>query len=251
MKKIILVISFILVGTYDGICQDSIAVESCIQKRNIIHWNITPMILWSVNGIVLGYERLIDANESLVISAGYQEFPKYKEINEDEFIRLDYVDRTGFRFSAEYRFYWKSRNTNPAPDGLYIGPYISYFYFDIENNFQKALGAPVVEDLVFKGRISRYSMGFQLGYQFIIANKLSIDLMMLGPSISIKDGNLRIEGNISEEQKTELFQEMLDNITDSFPTLINKISDSELESNGDFFNWGIGFRYMLQIGYYF
>jgi hypothetical protein len=222
-----------------------------IQKKNIIHWNLTPIILWGVNSVVLSYERLIAENKSLVISAGYQEFPKYREVDEDEYVHLDYVDRFGIRFAAEYRFYWRKRNMNPAPDGLYFGPYFSYLYFDLKNNLQKAIGGTLTDELVFNTRISRYNIGVQLGYQFIISNKFSVDLIMLGPSISMNDGNMKLIGDISEEQKLQLFEEMLDQITESFPALVNKIRDTEIDDNGDFFNWGAGFRYLLKIGYYF
>ena len=105
MKTTILCICFLFSGSLYGFSQDNIVVAKVGQKKNIIHWNLTPIILWGVNSVVLSYERLIAENKSVVISAGYQEFPKYREVDEDEYVHLDYVERFGIRFSAEYRFY--------------------------------------------------------------------------------------------------------------------------------------------------
>jgi hypothetical protein len=209
------------------------------------------MILWGVNSFVVGYERMVRENRSIGFYAGYQEFPKYSQVAEDEFVELDYVERFGVRFAAEYRFYWSSRNTRPAPDGLYWGPYISYFYFDVKNNFWQDIGGDATKDLTFDAWISRYSLGLQLGYQFIINKKWSIDLIMLGPAITLNDGKMKITGEIGDDKKSELLEDMFDKLIDALPSLINERWYKDIGDEGDFINWGAGFRYLVQIGYYF
>ena len=222
-----------------------------VQKKNVIHWNLTPLLLWDGTNLVLAYERLINKSHSISVSFGFQEFPRYKNVGEEKISRVEYSRRTGYRAALEYRFYLDSRNVNPAPDGIYIGPYLSFFNFNLKNNLDVKLDSDITEELVFNGSLTRISLGFQLGYQFIIKDRFSIDLMMLGPSLTRNFGNLSLEGNISDEEKSELYEKMLNKIEDSFPSLINKLSNADLKRNGDFFNWGAGFRYMIQVGYAF
>ncbi|MFT6323381.1 MAG: hypothetical protein ACJAWO_000933, partial [Halieaceae bacterium] len=174
----------ILIGwSLNGISQsDSIQV---IERKNIIRWNVTPMLLIGPKSIVLGYERVLKSNQTISVNIGYLEMAsRTNEMGEAVQLFGD-VDRGGFDLAVDYRFYFKQRNKYPAPDGLYWGPYASIYNLTFagqSNVFDE--NANLINTVGIDADIMMYNLGVQLGYQFIIKDKFSIDLMLMGPSFT-------------------------------------------------------------------
>ena len=74
----------------------------------------------------------------------------------------------GFSVSGDYRFYFKKRNKNMAPDGLYWGAYAAYQYYTFENTIQVFEGPAASGELTLGAKLNIFSAGVELGYQFII-----------------------------------------------------------------------------------
>jgi len=221
-------------------------------KKNVIRWNITPFLLWSKKNINLGYERVVSPYQSFSVNAGYFELPQFSANLLDSLNIENSTDRSGYMFSGDYRFYFKKRNKKRAPDGLYWGPYGSFHHTQFKNRIEILNQDPTV-DAIFGGKINIISAGVELGYQFIIKEKLSIDLIFMGPSISMYNFNMSLgaEGEGNFDPDNEYLQAIYDILKAKIPGFEELVEDGEVTSSGSSISMGLGLRYVVQVGYRF
>ncbi len=219
-------------------------------KRNVIKWNLTPFLLWGSENINLSYERVLEAHRSFSVNAGYFVLPaiigSYDSINISSTRK-----RSGFSVSGDYRFYFKNRNTRRAPDGLFWGPYGSFHHYSFENYFEVVNSSIGHGSLSLDGGISIIGIGVELGYQFVIKERFTIDLIFMGPSVSIYTGKLKIDGDISADGENEYLDAIRDILTSKYPFLDELLNNKEFSTKGAATNFGYGMRYLIQIGYRF
>jgi len=220
------------------------------QKKNIIRWNITPMIV-DVTNLTLGYERLIRPNQSISINVGLLLFPEFLDNDSLEVSYVTHGNRFGFSMAIDYRFYLSKRNVKPAPDGLYIGPYFTHYQYRFDNVLRLIDNENIVNDLKTDASFSMTSIGFELGYQFIFWDKLSLDLIMVGPSLSYYRGKVQLEGDLGIDEDGEDYQYIKDQILKKYPWMETFVDLDAINTGGSFNSFGMGFRYVIQIGYHF
>jgi len=218
---------------------------------NVIKFNPTPMLLFSdLRNITIAYERMINKTQSVSIQVGYLLFPRLFDDTIARLIRLHGRSKYGVNLSLDYRYYPFSRNRRPAPDGLYIGGYLSYYGFNFKNDFD-ILHTTVDQNGTLSGKLNVVNLGLSLGYQFIFWKRLTLDLLMFGPSLSRYSGSLNISGNLDPSQIEELDQEMIDALLSKYPMLKYLFSKDGLEFTGSRSSLSIGFRYSIQLGFHF
>ncbi|MCX6246005.1 MAG: DUF3575 domain-containing protein [Bacteroidetes bacterium] len=218
---------------------------------NVIKFNPTPMLLWSnVNNITFSYERLVAKNHSVSLQAGYLLFPRLITDTIAGIITIEKGKKYGINLALDYRYYPFSRNRRPAPDGLYIGAFISYYGFHFKNNFD-ILYTTVDQNAAIEGNLNILNIGMSLGYQFIFWKRLSLDLLMFGPSVSLYKGDLKLSGSLDPDQIENIDQELVDKLLNRFPLLKSIFSSENLEFTGSRASWSLGFRYSIQIGFHF
>lgn len=188
-------------------------------KRNVIKWNLTPFIFCSQSNINLSYERVIKPYQSFSINAGYFELPVKGLSSGLKFINTR--KHGGFSLSGDYRFYFKKKNLNRAPDGVYFGPYVSSHYYRFQNDIQVVDVPDIQGNLQTETTLGILSAGVQLGYQFVIKDRVTVDLIFLGPSLAAYRGKIVIDGYITIEEKGEYFETIRNILFDKFPALIN------------------------------
>lgn len=217
------------------------------QRKNTVKLDITSRWLYR-NSMIVSYERIIKSNQSLSLTAGYQEFPRASSLGEDIAVKDD-RKKNGHKFGAEYRFYLRKENKHLAPRGVYIGPYASFLGFNNERTIEvNNDGNPETANL--KTDLNIFNVGFQLGYQFIIKNRWSIDLVFVGPSISHYGYRANLSGTYTFD-KDDIQNEIILDLMDRFPFLEDLISEKEATRKGRLDTWSYGYRYQLQIGYHF
>lgn len=220
-------------------------------KRNTIKWNMTPFLLWSKKNINLSYERILTPKRSYSVNAGYFELPStgiYDSLNIKSANK-----KFGYSVSGDYRFYMNKRNVNPAPAGIYWGVYGSFHYYQFTNNIE-VLNSPTIQgNLILDGKMNILSAGVELGYQFVIKEKFSIDLIFMGPSLSMYNYNLGLESKLSpgDDVDEEYLQGVQDVLFGLFPGLEKLVDKKLIDQNGVSTSMGFGLRYMVQIGYRF
>ena len=151
---------------------------------------------------------------------------------------------------AEYRFYPGKRNKRPAPDGLYLGPYISYYSFHF-NNGLVVLNTSVDATANLSGDFNIGNLGLSLGYQFIFWKRISLDLLLFGPSLSIYSADFHLEGDLDTSQISDIDKEMVNKLIERFPVIGTLFSAESLRYTGYKLRWSLGFRYSVQLGFHF
>lgn len=254
MKNITL---FILLLIFIGMGSNVIAQkgyefpDSVKYKKNIIKWNITPWLIWSKKNININYERVLSPYRSFSVNVGFFELPQFTKTLFDSLEIKNSSQRGGFTVSGDYRMYFKKRNRNMAPDGLFWGPYGSYHYTQFSNDIVVLNNPSIQGDLLFDAKINIYSMGVQLGYQFIIKERLSIDLVFMGPSLSMYTTKLKLGGDVTVDEDDQYVQAIYDVLKNAIPGFEQLVQEGEVTASGANFSMGFGLRYLIQVGYRF
>ena len=219
-------------------------------KRNIIKWNLTPLI-WSFQNINISYERTTSSHGSFSVNAGYFTLPLLGGSVTDSFDIKANRNNWGFSVSGDKRWYFKKRNVGFAPDGLYWGIFGSIHYYEFESSFKIINSQVASGDLVLDGNFGIVSAGVELGYQFVLKNNLTIDLIFMGPAISTYTGSLGISGDLQVDEDSEYVKGIYDVLVARFPGVDKLLDEKKIKDNGSVFSFGPGMRYMIQIGYRF
>ena len=243
MKQVLLFLCIIGITTMVK-AQDSMRQG---QRKNTIKLDITSNLLYR-NAAIVSYERVTKPNQSFGVTAGYQEFPGSSTLGDGISVK-DNRKKNGYKFGGEYRFYLSKENKFLAPRGVYIGPYFTYHGFKNERTLEVDNdGTP--EQAILNSKFTILNVGFQLGYQFVIKNRWTIDLVFVGPSISHYKYNLDLSGNYTFD-KEDIQNEIILDLIDRFPGLDDLITEGEVNAKGRLDTWSFGYRYQIQVGYHF
>lgn len=218
-------------------------------RRNTIKLDLTSYWLYR-NAAVLSYERIVkkEPNHTWGITAGYQQFPSSTSYADTVHAGREFK-AAGFKMGAEYRFYLKNENKYPAPRGVFIGPYVSYHNyvngrsFAIDNN-------GTVENVDLTTKLNIFNIGVQFGYQFVFNNRWTIDLSLIGPSISRYSFKAGLDGDYSFDPE-DITNEVVLKMMDRFPAFDKLVNGNEVTANGKANVWSYGWRYQVQVGYRF
>ncbi len=211
---------------------------------NTIKFNPTPMLVSSPNNITFSYERMINSKTSICIQVGYLEFPTLFADTVFKIITIHKGTKNGINVALDYRYYPFQRNRRPAPDGLYLGAYLSYYGFQFKNGFD-ILNDTLVQNGHINGKLNMVNLGAELGYQFIFWKRLSLDLILFGPSLSMMNGSLEIVGNLDENHIKNLDSELAQRLMDRFPLVRSLVTGEDLKFSGSKTSVGTGFRYSI------
>jgi hypothetical protein len=255
MKKIILFLLLILIlpllvysQKKDSLAKPSKDSIARPYHYNVIRFNPTPMLLWgNLRNITFSYERLIKPNQSLVLQLGYLEFlPVFRDSIGGV---VDVRRKTNFGLNAafDYRFYPLKRNRFPAPDGLYIGGYVSYYGFKFTDDIT-LYNTDTLRTGSFTTGFNYINLGFELGYQFILWKRLAIDLLIFGPSLTCTITTVNLDDLFNPEERSEIIQDFKEGIKEKYPYLAPSVDFSEDKTSISFRTF---FRYSISIGYHF
>jgi hypothetical protein len=219
-------------------------------RRNVIKWNLTPFLLWDKRNINLSYERVLKPNRSFSVNAGYFVMPSLHLFDTLEFYNTK--KKNGFSVSGDYRFYFKKRNKNLAPDGLYWAVYSSIHYYQFSNDIKVIDNPDIQGELFLAGKYGIFAAGVELGYQFVvIKDRMTVDLIFMGPSLSVYSGQMKLSGALDTDLEDEYLEGIRDILFSQVPGLEKLVKEGEVNSNGVSTSLGPGLRYMIQVGYRF
>lgn len=245
MKKVFFILS--LVAVKIALAQDvSPALEPV--RHNTIKIDLTSHLLYKAP-LVLSFERITKPNQSLGITLGYQEFPRFLRISDSIAVRKNEEER-GLKFGAEYRFYLAKENKYLAPRGVYIGPYFAALHFNNERTLEVTRQDGTQDIVTSATKLTILNVGFQLGYQFVFNDRWTLDLVMIGPSMSNYRFSVDVDGTLSGD-KDDITNEIILGLIDRFPFLDDLITDKEATATGKLDAWSYGYRYQFLIGYRF
>lgn len=226
--------------------QDSTNIKREKELKNIAKLNITSWILYS-NGVQLAYERLLSNHTSITLFGGYIQFPMPSVIDNSPLNFDKDKVKSGFVIGSEFRFYLSKENKYDAPHGVYLAPFISYYHF---NNQRSGRDSTNQDQLTLNTTMNFLNIGGELGYQFVIKKRLTIDCVLFGPAVSSYYFSLQLKGNNSGNNSEDV-QAILDAIKQKFPLFKDLTNGDKLSTSGISNFWSLGFRYVVQIGYRF
>ena len=222
------------------------------EHPNIIKLSISSWLLYP-SSFHMGYERVLNANHSIYIFGGYNQFPVKLDLGIQSTSFTDARNKTGYTIGAEYRFYLPKENKYYAPHGIYLAPYISYYNFSSNNTLTHTDSNGAKTSANLNMSISLLNVGFELGYQFVIAKRFIIDAEMFGPSFTYYSFQANISGQLNGLDQNETLQAVLNALKAKFPLLSDLSSSKQIYSSGAATEKfpAIGFRYAVSIGFMF
>ena len=220
------------------------------QYKNVIRYNVSGGLLFGFDRyVVLGYERVINPNQSISINVGRASLPKLVSFATDSFVLNKDLKNSGYNFSIDYRFYLAKENKYAAPHGIYIGPYYSFNHFDRNNSWTLEHQSGNDQFVTTDTKFNIHTIGFELGYQFVFWRRLTLDLVLVGPGLASYNLKSTIEDNLSEENKEQLQDAMEQLLTQKFPGMNYVFADDTFDANGTIKTTSIGYRYLIHIGF--
>lgn len=221
--------------------------------KNVIRYNLTPTAVLGHGSYVFGYERVLKPHRSFSVNVGFIQLPRIGG-NLLDSLRVDRVTkRNGISFAADYRFYFKKRNKRFAPDGLYWGPYLTTYYFDTHTDIQVFEGGGLKGSLEAQSDMTFIMAGVELGYQFTLGKKQrwTVDLVLAGPSLRYDIINIKASARYDGEINDEYLNGIIDALTTIIPGFGELARDGEINTRGFNRGFGVGYRYVVQVGFRF
>jgi hypothetical protein len=238
-----------------SICQFNVSgqdqKDSIKNFKNTIRVNITNPMLFSDKYTVIGYERVFKNNQSVSANIGRFALPKFISLDLDSALQAgkSYKDK-GFTIATDYRFYLSKENKYPAPRGVYVGPYFTYNYFERQNNWTlNTVGIPAEINTTIK--LNMNTIGAQLGYQFVIKNRLAIDLILFGPGVWLYNVKTKLSTSLTEEEEELIFQKINEMLAAKLPGHDILLEPGEKIKSGSVRASSGGFRYVVHLGFRF
>lgn len=196
----------------------------------------------------VSYERIINTKSSLNYTIGYLNpnaswFDFTGSFDSNEGVWLDDVN-DGFHTSIEYRFYLG--NHQPIK-GFYMAPYLRYW------NLAFQMKDIIDEDnFDIDAKVSSIGLGFQMGYHWLINDKISLDWYFVGLGVE----KMNIKGSYVTSISGFPYGSIEDDVESVFDGM--KIVQNRLktEATSDALNvklplWTPGIKTGLSIGYAF
>ena len=216
--------------------------------KNSLKVNLTNPMIFGEQCYWFGYERTIGDHQSFEINIGRFSFPKILDISTDSLQEIaNETSSRGFHISGEYRFYLSKENKYKSPHGVYIGPYASYNtysrYFTLTSTNQSYTG-----EIDGKLGFDITTVGFQLGYQFIFWNRVSLDMVLFGPGRAVYKVTRELNTNLDPETEAEFFEKINDALSEKIPGYDYVLQPGSHEKTGSYKTTSLGFRYVVMLG---
>jgi hypothetical protein len=94
-------------------------------------------------------------------------------------------------------------------------------------------------------------IGFELGYQFVFWNRVSLDLVLAGPGIGSYKLEANLGTNLSESDREKLLNAINQALLEKFPGYDVVVDEDEFKRKGTANTTTLGYRYMVQLGFRF
>lgn len=186
------------------------------EKENVI--KVLPLSL-PLNSTVLEYEHMLNEKNAVEFGIGIpikhsfvdkfgMDWSKDENISNDEF--------GIFSLRAAYRHY---TGKSMLPKGFYIAPYIRYLGISAAADNQRTINDDAgssTYDENYDAKIHTIGAGFQLGYQFLISETVTLDLFFFGLEAGL--GNVDAGVYSSDLEQVDDIENDVRNAIDDIPS---------------------------------
>lgn len=237
-------------------------MSSISAQKNVVKWNVASLFLKNVS---LSYERVLTPRLSVNLQGGVliqRNLPTWiadkvwqNTGDANQLITVGKPRFSGWTFTPEVRYYLLKKQD--APDGLYAAAYLrtwSYtgkinVYFQESSGFKSSL----------EGKVNYYAIrpGVQIGYQWLIEKRVSIDTY-LGANYGLNGVNVYVGGPLVTDTYDVFMNKFLEEakiqgeITQKIAQEIKNKFGSYVDHANFNTNFGLpGFRAGITLGYAF
>jgi len=240
---------FVLLFVQNSYCQEQDTLKKV--RKNTIMINLTSPMIFGDNNYVLGYERTVGKHQSFSVHLGTFSLGQLININTDSIEDLNSdVKSRGISFSGDYRFYLSKENKYNSPRGVYIGPYFAFNNFNRTFDIQ-ANTASFTGNLNADFNFSVTTLGFQLGYQFVFWDRVSLDMILFGPGVSAYKAKVELSTNLDPDTESEFFTKLNEKLQEKIPGYSLVIKPGSFETSGSVNTTSLGYRYIVMLGFRF
>ena len=252
MKKCLIAISLLLIA----FCLCILPLNGQEKKdstknfKNTIRINLTSPMIFSDKYNVIGYERVLNPHQSFSVNIGRFALPLFVNPNLDSLQLKRGSDDKGFTIAADYRFYLRKENKFNAPRGVYIGPYYSFASFERINTWTLNT-TNMTGDLKTDIKLNLNMVGAQMGYQFVIKNRIALDLILMGPGVWFYNLKTTVSTSLDPADEAMLIEKINEILAAKLPGHEILIGSGEFNKTGSIRTSSAGFRYLIHIGFRF
>ncbi len=248
LKSVLFSTIFLCVALY---CNGQTYIDTVpLEYKNNVRVNVTNPMIFGDKYTVVGYERKIKDYQTASVNMGRFSLPKWNSFNNDSIgMSSDYNDN-GFTMAFDYRFYLKNENKYKAPHGIYIGPYYSFNYLHRVNHWELNTSnyhGMVDSEMKFKANL----VGFQLGYQFVLWKRLSLDMILFGPGIWYYNMKIDLNTDLAPDEIELIYEKLNEAITEKLPGNELLVPSSNYQKKGSYSTSSGGYRLMIHLGFLF
>ena len=216
--------------------------------KNVVRLNLTNPVIFGEKSLVVGYERVLSDYKSASINFGMAQLPKLSILNDSTIQANKDSKEHGFNFTADFRFYLQKENKFKAPHGIYIGPYLGYNSMGRENTWTlSSHQGDVKTDVDF----NVLAIGGQLGYQFVLFKRMTLDLVLIGPGIAFYNLKAKLDTTLDPEDEQAVYDKINEALKERFPGYTFVVDDVDFEKTGNTSVTSLGFRYVINVGFMF
>lgn len=249
MKPITLLLCLCLLTQF-AVAQKNDSTRRTKEWKNVIKLNLSSTLLYR-NSPLIEYERVVKKNQTFSVQVGLVSLPFSAGFISDVLQIESTVKKKGYTFTGDYRFYLPKENRNPAPHGVYIGPYVSYYHFNNVNNLNVEDNNGNIHDIILNSDLNVTNIGFQLGYQFVVWKRWTLDCILFGPSVTNYNVKMQMVGDLSNIDIDEKYQEIIKELVTKYPGIGSLVDNELVEFKGRSNSWSGGFRYSVHVGFRF
>lgn len=194
-----------------------LTVMFCIAVMAQAQENIVKLGLGSAlnGGINLEYERVLTEKTTVLAELNFKipstlpetTFDQVENQGSSNALQFNSGEIGGFMFAGEYRFYTKGN----APQGFYIAPYLKLNNnrIDLTGTYNNNNNGNTNVAASASAGLFTASVGGNIGYQWLIADKVSINWNILGLGLGIN----RISGEFTAADNG-VFDDFAQDVTD-------------------------------------
>jgi len=222
MKKLL---AFVLLASWASFvfAQDKDSIMN--ERKNVVKF--LPVNL-SFHSISFEYERMINNKNAITLGIG---LPNQKSIDGkygiDANSDFKNVEFGTMHLRAAYRHY---TGKGMLPKGFYIEPYLKYQHIKGASDIS---GVDDQTNVSYSGsinaKLNSINLGFQLGTQFLIAKRITLDLYFLGLEAGFLSGN--ITGIAPNPQSANIIKTKLQQEISNWPSSVGNKFDITQSGN--------------------
>lgn len=217
--------------------------DSISAYKNNVKLNTLGVVF---NNVSLLYERTLDEHWTLLAGTGFRwggGLPKALALGNVIF-NSETGGIRGYSFTPELRYYFNTCECGGAPSGLYAGLYGRYtrLYGDLSVHVWTG---QEYADVATAGNFRELGLGLQLGYQFQLGERFTVDLMVAGPRLATNRIRFSLESDYAEEVIPIIEEEINEKLEwlGMDPIHIDPSTEVDTRFGFKYFRYGIAFGF--------